>query len=163
MREVEMLMRRDAGANRIAFVDVAAPDYSPEANAGINFEAAMERIHAVLPDGTVVTGEWGGVGWRGVGVGWRGWGWGLARAGRRQGPPEPRAGAHRRSAECLAHPPARPPWSLPDLQQTCPHAPCPSPAAAADVEVFRRLYEEVGLGWVYAVTKYKPVEALANK
>ena len=43
-----MLMRRDAGANRIAFVDVAAPDYSPEANAGISFEAAMERIHAVL-------------------------------------------------------------------------------------------------------------------
>jgi hypothetical protein len=31
------------------------------------------------------------------------------------------------------------------------------------VEVFRRLYEQVGLGWVYAVTKYKPVEALANK
>lgn len=52
-----MLMRRDAGANRIAFVDVAAPDYSPEANAGISFEAAMERIHAVLPDGTIVTGE----------------------------------------------------------------------------------------------------------
>ena len=52
-----MLMRRDAGANRIAFVDVAAPNYSPEANAGISFEAAMERIHAVLPDGTIVTGE----------------------------------------------------------------------------------------------------------
>ncbi|XP_062227488.1 uncharacterized protein LOC133925648 [Phragmites australis] len=26
-----------------------------------------------------------------------------------------------------------------------------------DVEAFRRLYEEVGLGWVYAVTKSEPV------
>ncbi|MCL7024780.1 hypothetical protein MKW94_027109 [Papaver nudicaule] len=30
------------------------------------------------------------------------------------------------------------------------------------VEAFRRLYEEVGLGWVYAVTKYKPVAVVAN-
>ncbi|PRW58655.1 thiol-disulfide oxidoreductase [Chlorella sorokiniana] len=32
-----------------------------------------------------------------------------------------------------------------------------------DVEVFRRLYEEVGLGWVYAITKNPTVESLANK
>ncbi|XP_073224583.1 uncharacterized protein At5g50100, chloroplastic isoform X2 [Cicer arietinum] len=25
-----------------------------------------------------------------------------------------------------------------------------------DVEAFRRLYEQVGLGWVYAITKYEP-------
>ncbi|OVA11267.1 putative thiol-disulfide oxidoreductase DCC [Macleaya cordata] len=31
-----------------------------------------------------------------------------------------------------------------------------------DVEAFRRLYEEVGLGWVYAVTKYKPIAVIAN-
>jgi len=31
------------------------------------------------------------------------------------------------------------------------------------VEVFRRLYEEVGLGWVYSITKNKTVEGLANK
>lgn len=31
-----------------------------------------------------------------------------------------------------------------------------------DVEAFRRLYEEVGLGWVYAVTKYEPVANIAN-
>ncbi|KAI3963345.1 hypothetical protein MKW98_022767 [Papaver atlanticum] len=30
------------------------------------------------------------------------------------------------------------------------------------VEAFRRLYEEVGLGWVYAVTKYKPIGVVAN-
>ncbi|XP_022135551.1 uncharacterized protein At5g50100, mitochondrial [Momordica charantia] len=31
-----------------------------------------------------------------------------------------------------------------------------------DVEAFRRLYEQVGLGWVYAVTKYEPVATLAD-
>ena len=81
-----MLRRRDAGHGRIAFVDVTAPDYSPSDHAEISFEDAMERIHAVLPDGTVVK----------------------------------------------------------------------------NVEVFRRLYEEVGLGWVYAVTKIPGVEAAAN-
>merc|ERR1711871_1776017 len=53
------------------------PDYKPEANQGLTYAAAMEEIHAILPDGTVVKG----------------------------------------------------------------------------VEVFRRLYEEVGLGFVYAATK----------
>lgn len=56
MREVEMLQRRDAGKGRICFVDVAAPDYDPAANAGISFEAAMERIHAIEADGTVLQG-----------------------------------------------------------------------------------------------------------
>lgn len=28
------------------------------------------------------------------------------------------------------------------------------------VQAFRRLYEEVGLGWVYAITKYEPVSLL---
>ncbi|KAL4431007.1 hypothetical protein ABPG75_006263 [Micractinium tetrahymenae] len=87
MREVEMLMRRDAGKGRIEFVDIASPDYAPERNGGITFEQAMERIHAIEADGKVIT----------------------------------------------------------------------------DVEVFRRLYEEVGLGWVYAITKNKTVEQLANK
>ncbi|KAJ3678436.1 hypothetical protein LUZ60_002239 [Juncus effusus] len=31
-----------------------------------------------------------------------------------------------------------------------------------DVEAFRRLYEEVGLGWIYAITKYEPVDKIAN-
>lgn len=31
-----------------------------------------------------------------------------------------------------------------------------------DVEVFRRLYEAVGLGWVYAITKVEPIGNLAN-
>lgn len=36
------LSRQDQGKGHIAFVDVAAPDYSPEQNAGISFEKAME-------------------------------------------------------------------------------------------------------------------------
>ncbi|KAG7670681.1 hypothetical protein KSW81_003237 [Nannochloris sp. 'desiccata'] len=86
LREVEMLQRRDQGKNKICFVDVAAPDYDASEHADISFEQAMERIHAVLPDNSIVK----------------------------------------------------------------------------DVEVFRRLYEEVGLGWVYAITKVPAVEKAAN-
>ncbi|CAA0826649.1 Uncharacterized protein - mitochondrial [Striga hermonthica] len=31
-----------------------------------------------------------------------------------------------------------------------------------DVEAFRRLYEVVGLGWVYAITKFEPIASIAN-
>uniref|UniRef100_A0A0D6QTA2 Thiol-disulfide oxidoreductase DCC n=1 Tax=Araucaria cunninghamii TaxID=56994 RepID=A0A0D6QTA2_ARACU len=31
-----------------------------------------------------------------------------------------------------------------------------------DIAAFRRLYEEVGLGWVYAITKYSPIATIAN-
>ncbi|KAG6426126.1 hypothetical protein SASPL_110342 [Salvia splendens] len=31
-----------------------------------------------------------------------------------------------------------------------------------DVEAFRKLYEAVGLGWVYAITKYEPVASIAD-
>ncbi|KAK8916311.1 hypothetical protein KSP39_PZI023161 [Platanthera zijinensis] len=31
-----------------------------------------------------------------------------------------------------------------------------------NVEAFRRLYEEVGLGWIYAITKYEPISTMAN-
>ena len=72
---------------RARFVDIAAPDYDPAANQGLSYEAAMEEIHAILPDGTVVRG----------------------------------------------------------------------------IEVFRRLYEEVGLGFVYAATKNEAVERAANR
>ena len=54
LREVNFLQRQDAGRDRVAFVDIAADDYSPEANGGVDFETAMGRIHAVLPDGTVI-------------------------------------------------------------------------------------------------------------
>ena len=49
-----MLKRRDAENKRIKFVDISSPTYSPEENAGISFEQAMERIHGVYPDGSFV-------------------------------------------------------------------------------------------------------------
>ncbi|MEW5860275.1 MAG: DUF393 domain-containing protein, partial [Cyanobacteriota bacterium] len=54
VREVNFLRRRDAGRGLVAFVDIAGDRYSPEAHGGVDFETAMGRIHAVLPDGTVV-------------------------------------------------------------------------------------------------------------
>jgi predicted DCC family thiol-disulfide oxidoreductase YuxK len=53
LREVNMLRRRDM-ENNIKFVDIADPAYMPEENAGVTFEQAMERIHAVYPDGSFV-------------------------------------------------------------------------------------------------------------
>lgn len=86
LREVNFLQNRDGGRGKVAFVDIAADDYSPEENGGIDFETAMGRIHGVLPDGTVIK----------------------------------------------------------------------------NVEVFRRVYEALGMGWVYAITKLPILGALAN-
>ena len=86
VREVNFLQKRDAGRNLVAFVDIADDDYNPEENGGVDFETAMGRIHAVLPDGTVIK----------------------------------------------------------------------------NVEVFRRVYEALGMGWVYAITKLPIIGAIAN-
>jgi predicted DCC family thiol-disulfide oxidoreductase YuxK len=86
LREVNFLQKRDAGRGRVAFVDIAADDYTPEANGGVDFETAMGRIHAVLPDGTVIK----------------------------------------------------------------------------NVEVFRRVYEVLGIGWIYAITKLPGVNRLVD-
>lgn len=81
-----MLQRRDEGVGKIDFVDISSPSYNPADNSNLTYEKAMGEIHAILPDGKVVT----------------------------------------------------------------------------NVEVFRRLYEAVGLGWIYAVTKIGPVGTAAN-
>lgn len=86
LREVKFLTQRDAGRGRVVFVDIADPNYQPAAHGGIDFETAMGRIHAVLPDGTILK----------------------------------------------------------------------------NLEVFRQIYEILGLGWVYAITKLPLVGALAN-
>lgn len=86
VREVNFLTKRDAGRGLVSFVDIAADDYNPEANGGVDYETAMGRIHAVLPDGTLVK----------------------------------------------------------------------------NVEVFRRVYEVLGMGWVYAATKLPIIGAIAN-
>lgn len=86
LREVNFLLKRDAGRGIVNFVDIASLDYEPEEHGGVDFATAMGRIHAVLPDGTVIK----------------------------------------------------------------------------NVEVFRRVYEELGLGWVYAITKLPLFGAIAD-
>jgi predicted DCC family thiol-disulfide oxidoreductase YuxK len=77
LREVNFLKKRDAGRGLVAFVDIADDNYNPQENGNIDYETAMGRIHALLPDGAIVK----------------------------------------------------------------------------NVEVFRRVYETLGMGWVYAATK----------
>ncbi len=86
LREVNFLQKRDAGRGLVAFVDIADDFYNPEDNGGVDFETAMGRIHAVLPDGTVVK----------------------------------------------------------------------------NVEVFRRVYEALGMGWIYAITKLPIIGFVAD-
>jgi predicted DCC family thiol-disulfide oxidoreductase YuxK len=86
VREVNFLKKRDGGRGLVAFVDISDDRYNPEAHGGIDYETAMGRIHAVLPDGTTIK----------------------------------------------------------------------------NVEVFRRIYEILGMGWIYAVTKLPIVGAIAN-
>ncbi|KAK7411536.1 hypothetical protein VNO78_02970 [Psophocarpus tetragonolobus] len=42
------------------------------------------------------------------------------------------------------------------------HAILSDGTVVTDVEAFRRLYEHVGLGWVYAITKYEPIGKIAD-
>jgi predicted DCC family thiol-disulfide oxidoreductase YuxK len=86
VREVNFLQKRDAGRGLVAFVDIADEAYEPDANGGVDFATAMGRIHAVLPDGTVIQ----------------------------------------------------------------------------NVEVFRRVYEVLGMGWIYAITKLPIVGRIAD-
>lgn len=53
-REVRLLRRLDK-RKRIRFVDIAAEGFAP-ASVGVAWEALMDRIHARLPDGTIVEG-----------------------------------------------------------------------------------------------------------
>ncbi|KAM1209796.1 hypothetical protein ACFX2J_015286 [Malus domestica] len=42
------------------------------------------------------------------------------------------------------------------------HAILSDGTVVTDVEAFRKLYEQVGLGWVYAITKYEPIATIAG-
>ena len=86
LREVNFLKKKDNGRGLVAFTDIAADDYNPAQNGGVSFADAMERIHAVLPDGTVIQ----------------------------------------------------------------------------NVEVFRRVYETLGMGWVYAATKWPVIGPMVD-
>ncbi|MEL6787781.1 MAG: DUF393 domain-containing protein [Cyanobacteria bacterium J06607_15] len=87
VREVNFLTKKDAGRGIVKFVDIASPDYDPQANGGVDFVTAMGVIHGVLADGTVIR----------------------------------------------------------------------------NVEVFRRVYEELGIGWVYSITKIPVFGAIADQ
>lgn len=86
VREVNFLQKKDAGRGIINFVDIADENYAPQQNAGIDFETAMGRIHAITNEGEVIR----------------------------------------------------------------------------NVEVFRRVYEALGMGWIYAVTKLPVLGAIAD-
>ena len=86
VREVNFLTKKDRDRGIIKFVDIASENYDPRDNADIDFATAMGRIHAILPDGSVIR----------------------------------------------------------------------------NVEVFRRVYEELGMGWIYAVTKIPVIGLLAD-
>lgn len=87
MREVNFLRQKDAGRGKVVFVDIADENYSPQENAGIDYETAMGRIHGILADGSVIK----------------------------------------------------------------------------NVEVFRRVYEILGMGWIYALTKIPVIGFIVNK
>jgi predicted DCC family thiol-disulfide oxidoreductase YuxK len=87
VREVNFLQKRDAGKGLVVFIDIADDHYTPEEHGGVDFETAMGRIHAVLPDGSVIK----------------------------------------------------------------------------NVEVFRQVYEVLGMGWVYGLTKIPLLGFLADK
>ena len=86
VREVNFLLKKDAGRGIIKFVDIADRNYNPKDNGDIDFETAMGRIHAITNDGSIIR----------------------------------------------------------------------------NVEVFRRVYEELGMGWIYAITKLPVFGTVAN-
>jgi len=81
-REIRFLERCDRGRGRIRFEDIADPRFDP-AVYGVEAGRLMARIHAVLPDGTLVEGvEVFRRAYAAVGLGWlvapTRW-WGLRR------------------------------------------------------------------------------------
>jgi hypothetical protein len=49
-----VLSRQDGDKGRINFINIADPLYEPRNHMGISYEEAMETIHAIYPDGTVI-------------------------------------------------------------------------------------------------------------
>jgi len=69
-REIQLLERLDRGRGRIAFEDIAQPDFDP-ALYGLDAERVMARMHGVLQDGRIVEGmEVFRRAYAAVGLGW---------------------------------------------------------------------------------------------
>lgn len=54
-REIRLLRRLDRGRGRLGFEDISLPGFEAGVD-GLDASALMDRIHGVLPDGTVVEG-----------------------------------------------------------------------------------------------------------
>jgi len=54
LREVRFLQGRDPRGDRLGFVDIDASDYDPAGHGGIDYRAAMARIHGITADGQVL-------------------------------------------------------------------------------------------------------------
>jgi predicted DCC family thiol-disulfide oxidoreductase YuxK len=55
VREIRLLQRLDARGRRIRFTDIQAPGFDL-AGVGVGYRALMDRIHARLPTGELITG-----------------------------------------------------------------------------------------------------------
>ncbi|WP_009546733.1 DCC1-like thiol-disulfide oxidoreductase family protein [Crocosphaera subtropica] len=86
MREVRFLQKKDQGKGLVKLVNIAEDNYDANKHCSVDYKSAMGRIHAILPDGTILR----------------------------------------------------------------------------DVEAFRYVYEVLGMGWVYAITKLPIVGKIAN-
>ncbi len=75
-RELRYLSKLDRGRGRIDFEDIAAPGFDP-GRYGLDQQTVMDRIHGVLPDGTVIEGV--EVFRRAYGAVGRGWLWAPTR------------------------------------------------------------------------------------
>ena len=81
-REVAMLARRDRGRGRIQLEDISTPEFDPSVY-GLDQQSVMDRMHGVLPDGSVVEGMEAfrrayaavGLGWLLAPTGWPGLRW----------------------------------------------------------------------------------------
>lgn len=51
-----LLSNKDQGRGLINFVNIASLTYAPEENASITYEEAMQTIHVIKRDGTIITG-----------------------------------------------------------------------------------------------------------
>lgn len=52
LREVNFLRRRNRDRDLVAFINIADPNY----NGPVDYARAMERIHAIMPDGRIISG-----------------------------------------------------------------------------------------------------------
>ncbi len=120
MKEVSFLQKRDM-ENAILFTDLNDPEYKPQENGGVDYEA----------------GRLGGVG---LGrVGWK----------------------DLYTSDAHSFPFLFLPFLCTGMKRI--HAVLPDGKVVEGVEVFRRVYDVIGLGWVYAATKLPVVGTVVDK